>query len=82
MIRFLKRVKLIVELYGAQIIGHTGSGISKRIDIIATAIHNNYRVSQLNDIDLTYTPPLSSPWEPVQMAAQKWTTINKGNREK
>jgi NADPH-dependent 2,4-dienoyl-CoA reductase/sulfur reductase-like enzyme len=70
------------ELYGAQIIGHTGSEISKRIDIIATAIHNNYRVPQLNDIDLTYTPTLSSPWDPVQMAAQKWTTINKGNREK
>ncbi len=63
------------QLYGAQIIGHTGSEVSKRIDIIATAIHNKYLVSQLNDLDLTYTPPLSSPWDPVQMAAQKWKRI-------
>jgi hypothetical protein len=26
----------------------------------------------LSDLDLSYTPPLSSPWDPVQMAAQAW----------
>jgi hypothetical protein len=29
-------------------------------------------VEELNDLDLSYTPPLSSPWDPVQMAAQSW----------
>ena len=29
-------------------------------------------IEQLDDLDLSYTPPLSSPWDPVQMAAQDW----------
>jgi len=27
-------------------------------------------VEQVNDLDLSYTPPLGSPWDAVQMAAQ------------
>ena len=23
-------------------------------------------------MDLSYTPPFSSPWDPIQMAAQTW----------
>lgn len=30
------------------------------------------RVQGNNGLDLSYTPPLSSPWDPVQMAAQAW----------
>ena len=30
------------------------------------------QLDEINDLDLSYTPPLSSPWEPVQMAAQVW----------
>jgi NADPH-dependent 2,4-dienoyl-CoA reductase/sulfur reductase-like enzyme len=60
------------RLLGAQIIGHYGTEVSKRIDIFATAIHNEMLVEQLNDLDLSYTPPLSSPWDPVQIAAQAW----------
>jgi hypothetical protein len=30
------------------------------------------RVDDLNDLDLSYTPPVSSPWDPVQMSAQAW----------
>jgi len=26
----------------------------------------------LNDFDLSYTPPLSSPWDALQTAAQAW----------
>lgn len=29
-------------------------------------------MSDLLDLDLTYTPPLSAPWDPVQQAAQAW----------
>ena len=60
------------RLLGAQIIGAWGTEVSKRIDIFATAIFNDMRIEQLNDLDLSYTPPLSSPWDPVQMAAQTW----------
>jgi NADPH-dependent 2,4-dienoyl-CoA reductase/sulfur reductase-like enzyme len=60
------------RLLGAQMIGHWKSEISKRIDIFATALFHNMTVESLNELDLSYTPPLSSPWDPVQMAAQAW----------
>ena len=60
------------ELLGAQIVGYAGSEVAKRIDIFATALHHRMRISELNDLDLSYSPPLSSPWDPVQMAAQAW----------
>jgi len=60
------------KLLGAQIIGAYGTEISKRIDTIAASIHNGMTMEALNDLDLSYTPPLSSPWDPVQMAAQTW----------
>ena len=60
-------------ILGAQILGHVSCEVSKRVDITATAIFNNLKVGDLNDIDLSYTPPLSSPWDPVQMAAQAWS---------
>jgi hypothetical protein len=34
-------------------------------------------MESLNDLDLSYTPPLSSPWDPVQMAAQAWSQANR-----
>ena len=61
------------KLLGSQIVGYYGTEVSKRIDIFATAIHHDMTVEQLNDLDLSYTPPLSSPWDPVQIAAQAWT---------
>jgi len=60
------------RLLGAQIIGAYGTEVSKRVDIVAAALHQDMRVDDLNDLDLSYTPPLSSPWDPVQMAAQAW----------
>jgi hypothetical protein len=27
----------------------------------------------LNDLDLSYTPPLGSPWDAIQMSAQAWS---------
>ena len=29
-------------------------------------------VDGLSELDLSYTPPLGSPWDAVQMAAQAW----------
>ncbi|MHC1729185.1 MAG: FAD-dependent oxidoreductase [Syntrophobacteraceae bacterium] len=66
------------RLLGAQILGHRRSEVSKRIDIFATAIYNGMRVDELNDLDLSYTPPLSSPWDPVQMSAQEWRRTIRG----
>jgi NADPH-dependent 2,4-dienoyl-CoA reductase/sulfur reductase-like enzyme len=60
------------RLLGGQILGNRRAEISKRIDIIATAMFQDASVDYLNDLDLSYTPPFSSPWDPVQMAAQAW----------
>ena len=60
------------RLLGGQILGNRRAEISKRIDIIATAIFQEASVDYLNDLDLSYTPPFSSPWDPIQMAAQAW----------
>jgi NADPH-dependent 2,4-dienoyl-CoA reductase/sulfur reductase-like enzyme len=60
------------QLLGAQIAGRYGAEVSKRIDILATAIFNEMTVDSLSHLDLSYTPPLSSPWDAVQMASQAW----------
>jgi NADPH-dependent 2,4-dienoyl-CoA reductase/sulfur reductase-like enzyme len=60
------------RLLGGQILGHRSSEVSKRIDVLATALFSGMTVDRLSDLDLSYTPPLSSPWDPIQMAAQAW----------
>ena len=60
------------RLLGVQLFGHRHAEIAKRIDIAATAIFNNMTVDAVSDLDLSYTPPLGSPWEAVQMGAQAW----------
>lgn len=60
------------RLLGAQMVGHYQGEVAKRIDIFATALFHGMKVDELNELDLSYTPPLSSPWDPVQMSAQAW----------
>jgi NADPH-dependent 2,4-dienoyl-CoA reductase/sulfur reductase-like enzyme len=60
------------RLLGLQLFGHKNAEIAKRIDIAATAIFHGMTVDALSDLDLSYTPPLGSPWEAVQMGAQAW----------
>jgi len=61
------------RLLGGQIIGGLSGQVAKRIDILAAAIFNEMPVDALSDVDLSYTPPFSAPWDPVQAAAQAWT---------
>jgi len=60
------------RLLGAQIVGERTAEISKRIDTFATALHAELTVDDVIDLDLSYTPPLGSPWDAVQVAAQGW----------
>lgn len=60
------------RLLGAQIVGHRSSEVSKRVDVVAASLMRSMSVEEMNDLDLSYTPPLSSPWDPVQMACQAW----------
>ncbi|GAB3598105.1 FAD-dependent oxidoreductase [Microbacterium tumbae] len=59
-------------LLGAQLVGRRGTEIAKRVDTYATALHAGLAIDQLSDLDLSYTPPLGSPWDAVQIAAQAW----------
>lgn len=61
------------RLLGAQLVGHWQAQVAKRIDILAAALFHEMRVEELNDLDLSYTPPLGSPWDAVQSGAQAWT---------
>jgi NADPH-dependent 2,4-dienoyl-CoA reductase/sulfur reductase-like enzyme len=61
------------KLMGAQILGRWKSEVSKRVDVFAAALFHEMTVEDFSDFDLSYTPPLSSPWDPVQMATQSWS---------
>jgi hypothetical protein len=52
--------------------GSYGTEVPKPIDAVATALFHRMTVKALNDLDLSCTPLLSSPWDPVQMSAQQW----------
>jgi NADPH-dependent 2,4-dienoyl-CoA reductase/sulfur reductase-like enzyme len=60
------------RLLGLQLYGHKNAEVAKRVDIAATAIFNNMTVDAVSDLDLSYTPPLGSPWDAVQIGAQAW----------
>ncbi|MGO8958061.1 MAG: FAD-dependent oxidoreductase [Streptosporangiaceae bacterium] len=60
------------QLLGVQLFGHRHAEVAKRIDIAATAIFHGMSVDALSDLDLSYTPPLGSPWDAIQMGAQAW----------
>lgn len=60
-------------LLGAQLLGSRGAEIAKRVDIYATAISYGATVDDIAGLDLSYTPPLGSPWDAVQTAAMAWT---------
>ncbi len=60
------------RLLGVQLYGHRHAEVAKRIDIAATAIFNGMTVDEMSYLDLSYTPPLGSPWDALQAGAQAW----------
>ena len=60
------------RLLGAQLVGRRGTEVAKRVDTYAAALFAGLTVDQVSDLDLAYTPPLGSPWDAVQVAAQAW----------
>jgi rhodanese-related sulfurtransferase len=55
------------RILGAQAVG--GTGVDKRIDVIATAMHFGGTVRDLAGLDLAYAPPFGSAKDPVHLAA-------------
>ncbi len=67
-------VKVLAErgtgrLLGGQIVGADRAG--KRIDTLATAITAGMTAAEVVDLDLSYAPPVSPVWDPVQIAARR-----------
>lgn len=60
------------KVLGVQMFGHKDSEVAKRIDTASAAIFSSLTVLELSDLDLSYTPPLGSPWDILQVAAQAW----------
>lgn len=58
------------RLLGVQIVGH-GPGSAKRIDACALALWNGMTAAELSMSDLSYAPPFSPVWDPVQIAARR-----------
>jgi CoA-dependent NAD(P)H sulfur oxidoreductase len=66
-------IKLIVEREGRKLIGAQAAGygeVAKRIDVAATAISAGMRIDDIAQLDLAYSPPFSSLWDPLLIAAQ------------
>lgn len=59
------------ELLGVQIIGPEGA--ERRIDVFATAMTLGAKVSDLFHLDLAFTPPISTPKDPVMYTGMALT---------
>jgi NADPH-dependent 2,4-dienoyl-CoA reductase/sulfur reductase-like enzyme/peroxiredoxin family protein/rhodanese-related sulfurtransferase/TusA-related sulfurtransferase len=67
------------QIYGAQALGV--SGVDKRIDVIATAIHGNMTVFDLEELELSYAPPYGSARDPVNIVGFAAANILRGDVE-
>jgi NADPH-dependent 2,4-dienoyl-CoA reductase/sulfur reductase-like enzyme len=68
------------RLLGLQLFGHRHAEVAKRVDIAAAAIFNDMTVDALSELDLSYTPPLGSPWDALQIGAQAWVRAVDGQQ--
>jgi len=65
-------VKLVFDrrdgrVVGGQLLGK--AGVNKRIDIVATAITARMTVTDIGVLDLSYAPPYSPTYDPIQICA-------------
>lgn len=76
-------LKLIFDsegtILGAQSVGY--DGVDKRIDVIATVMRLNGKVSDLTELELCYAPPFSSAKDPVNMAGYVAENVLTGKDE-
>jgi hypothetical protein len=43
--------------------------VAKRVDVLATALHHQLTVTDLQRLDLSYAPPFAPVWDPILVAA-------------
>lgn len=66
-------VKLLAERGTGRVLGaHSvgGPGSAKRVDVVAAALAGALTVDDLVGLDLSYAPPFSPVWDPLQTAAR------------
>ncbi len=71
-------LKVLFNPKDGKILGAQGVGldrVEKRIDVIATAIKGNLKITDLPELELCYAPPYSSAKDPVNMAGYIGTNI-------
>lgn len=57
------------RLIGGSVIGEEGA--AGRIDVIATALQSGLTVEEFEGLDLAYSPPFATVWDPLLIAAQQ-----------
>jgi CoA-dependent NAD(P)H sulfur oxidoreductase len=57
------------KLLGGSVVGEEGA--AGRIDVVATALHAGMRIDQFEQLDLAYSPPYATVWDPLLIAAQQ-----------
>lgn len=67
------------QVYGAQAVGT--SGVDKRIDVIATAVHGKMTVYDLEELELSYAPPFGSSRDPVNVVGFMAANVLRGDVE-
>lgn len=57
------------RLLGGSVVGEDGP--DGRVNVIATALAAKLRVAEFEQLDLAYSPPFSTVWDPLLIAAQQ-----------
>jgi NADPH-dependent 2,4-dienoyl-CoA reductase/sulfur reductase-like enzyme len=70
------------RLLGAQLVGRRTAEVAKRVDTYAAALFHAMSVEAVSELDLSYTPPLGSPWDAVQVATQAWVHEHRAARQR
>lgn len=66
-------IKLLAARGSGRILGMQAAGygeVARRVDVAATAITAAMKADDLAALDLAYTPPFGSLWDPLHLAAQ------------
>jgi NADPH-dependent 2,4-dienoyl-CoA reductase/sulfur reductase-like enzyme len=59
------------KLLGGSVVGEDGT--AGRINVVATALQTGLKVEQFEQLDLAYSPPYATVWDPLLIAAQQLT---------
>ena len=67
-------VELVADRTSGRLIGGTvigEDGAAGRVNVIATALQARMKVDEFEELDLAYSPPFASTWDPLLIAAQQ-----------